>query len=157
MAAIVGLFTLLLLHLLFTLVCSHCIARPPVIFNFGDSNSDTGGLVAGLGFPVLLPNGRSFFRRSTGRLSDGRLLIDFLCKWAPLFRNFFKESLLIITWRWIWGFIVFDEMGFEIWSLLWYCCNLWEFWGWLLLKFEICVGPIMFTTWQLSGVPILCG
>uniref|UniRef100_A0A9I9CIJ9 GDSL esterase/lipase n=1 Tax=Cucumis melo TaxID=3656 RepID=A0A9I9CIJ9_CUCME len=80
MAAIVGLFTLLLLHLLFTLVCSHCIARPPVIFNFGDSNSDTGGLVAGLGFPVLLPNGRSFFRRSTGRLSDGRLLIDFLCE-----------------------------------------------------------------------------
>jgi hypothetical protein len=57
--------------------------RPPVIFNFGDSNSDTGGLVAGLGFPVNLPNGRTFFRRSTGRLSDGRLLIDFLCKWAP--------------------------------------------------------------------------
>ncbi|KGN61022.1 GDSL esterase/lipase At1g09390 [Cucumis sativus] len=80
MAAIVDLFTLLLLHLLFTLACSHCIARPPVIFNFGDSNSDTGGLVAGLGFPVLLPNGRSFFRRSTGRLSDGRLLIDFLCE-----------------------------------------------------------------------------
>ncbi|XP_062144361.1 GDSL esterase/lipase At1g09390 [Alnus glutinosa] len=54
--------------------------RPPVIFNFGDSNSDTGGLVAGLGFPVNLPNGRTFFRRSTGRLSDGRLLIDFLCQ-----------------------------------------------------------------------------
>ena len=53
---------------------------PPVIFNFGDSNSDTGGLVAGLGYLVGLPNGRSFFRRSTGRLCDGRLLIDFLCK-----------------------------------------------------------------------------
>lgn len=52
----------------------------PVIFNFGDSNSDTGGLVAGLGFPVNLPNGRSFFRRSTGRLCDGRLVIDFLCE-----------------------------------------------------------------------------
>ncbi|KAG5383187.1 hypothetical protein IGI04_034657 [Brassica rapa subsp. trilocularis] len=51
---------------------------PPVIFNFGDSNSDTGGLVAGLGYLVGLPNGRSFFRRSTGRLCDGRLLIDFL-------------------------------------------------------------------------------
>lgn len=51
-----------------------------VIFVFGDSNSDTGGLASGLGFPINLPNGRSFFRRSTGRLSDGRLVIDFLCK-----------------------------------------------------------------------------
>lgn len=56
-----------------------CMCKnPPIIFNFGDSNSDTGGLVAGLGFPVNLPNGRSFFRRSTGRLCDGRLIIDFL-------------------------------------------------------------------------------
>ncbi|XP_057778834.1 GDSL esterase/lipase At1g09390-like [Salvia miltiorrhiza] len=54
--------------------------NPPIIFNFGDSNSDTGGLVAGLGIPIRLPNGRAFFRRSTGRLSDGRLLIDFLCQ-----------------------------------------------------------------------------
>ncbi|GFP87961.1 GDSL esterase/lipase at1g09390 [Phtheirospermum japonicum] len=58
---------------------SHC-KNPPIIFNFGDSNSDTGGLVAGLGFPVNFPNGRSFFGRSTGRLSDGRLVIDFLCQ-----------------------------------------------------------------------------
>lgn len=57
---------------------SHCTTSP-IIFNFGDSNSDTGGLFAGLGYPVNLPNGRTFFRRSTGRLSDGRLLIDFLC------------------------------------------------------------------------------
>ncbi|XP_075094674.1 GDSL esterase/lipase At1g09390 [Nicotiana tabacum] len=52
----------------------------PVIFNFGDSNSDTGGLVAGLGYPINLPNGRTFFGRSTGRLSDGRLILDFLCQ-----------------------------------------------------------------------------
>ncbi|KAI3448456.1 hypothetical protein Pfo_005121 [Paulownia fortunei] len=58
---------------------SHC-KNPPIIFNFGDSNSDTGGLVAGLGFPIKLPNGRTFFGRSTGRLSDGRLVIDFLCQ-----------------------------------------------------------------------------
>ncbi|KAF2554763.1 hypothetical protein F2Q68_00013103 [Brassica cretica] len=57
---------------------------PPVIFNFGDSNSDTGGLAAGLGYTIGLPNGRSFFRRSTGRLSDGRLIIDFLCFEKPL-------------------------------------------------------------------------
>ncbi|KAH6762480.1 GDSL-like Lipase/Acylhydrolase superfamily protein [Perilla frutescens var. hirtella] len=54
--------------------------NPPIIFNFGDSNSDTGGLVAGLGFPLRFPHGRTYFRRSTGRLSDGRLLIDFLCQ-----------------------------------------------------------------------------
>ncbi|KAH7836111.1 hypothetical protein Vadar_032832 [Vaccinium darrowii] len=60
-------------------VLSQC-KNVPVIFNFGDSNSDTGGLVAGLGFPVNPPNGRSFFGSSTGRLSDGRLVIDFLCQ-----------------------------------------------------------------------------
>ncbi|KAJ6683189.1 hypothetical protein OIU74_021280 [Salix koriyanagi] len=70
---------LLLLPLFLTSVASQC-KNPPIIFNFGDSNSDTGGLVAGLGFPVNLPNGRTFFHRSTGRLSDGRLLIDFLCQ-----------------------------------------------------------------------------
>ncbi|OAY42430.1 GDSL esterase/lipase At1g09390 isoform X2 [Manihot esculenta] len=67
------------LPLFFTSVASQC-KNSPIIFNFGDSNSDTGGLAAGLGFPVNLPNGRLFFRRSTGRLSDGRLLIDFLCQ-----------------------------------------------------------------------------
>ncbi|KAJ4828303.1 hypothetical protein Tsubulata_007826 [Turnera subulata] len=77
------LLLLLLLHipLLFTSVAaSPPCKNPPIIFNFGDSNSDTGGLVAGLGFPVNLPNGRTFFRRTTGRLSDGRLIIDFLCQ-----------------------------------------------------------------------------
>ncbi|KAI3514010.1 hypothetical protein L1887_12326 [Cichorium endivia] len=58
---------------------SLCSNRP-LIFNFGDSNSDTGGLVAGLGYSVTSPYGRTYFRRSTGRLSDGRLLIDFLCQ-----------------------------------------------------------------------------
>lgn len=52
----------------------------PLIFNFGDSNSDTGGLVGGLGLTIAPPYGRTFFRRSAGRLSDGRLIIDFLCQ-----------------------------------------------------------------------------
>ena len=56
------------------------------------------------------------------------------------------------------AFIVFDEMGYEIWSLLWCCCNLWEFWGWYWCyqNLKICVGPAMFTTWQLSRVGIVC-
>ncbi|KAF2307325.1 hypothetical protein GH714_026358 [Hevea brasiliensis] len=53
--------------------------NPPIIFNFGDSNSDTGGLAAGLGFPINLPNGRLFFRHQpVDCLTD--LLIDFLCQ-----------------------------------------------------------------------------
>ncbi|KNA19198.1 hypothetical protein SOVF_063820 [Spinacia oleracea] len=54
--------------------------RPPVIFSFGDSNADTGGLFAGLGYSLNPPNGRSFFGRPSGRLSDGRLILDFLCQ-----------------------------------------------------------------------------
>ncbi|XP_058077064.1 GDSL esterase/lipase At1g09390 [Magnolia sinica] len=72
-------FLLTLLVFPFPVTQSKC-QKYPRIFNFGDSNSDTGGLVAGLGFPVNLPNGRSFFRRSTGRLCDGRLVLDFLCE-----------------------------------------------------------------------------
>ncbi|KAK9265691.1 hypothetical protein L1049_012580 [Liquidambar formosana] len=59
-------------------VHSQC-TKNPVIFTFGDSNSDTGGYAFGLGFNLGLPNGRTFFHRSSGRISDGRLLIDFLC------------------------------------------------------------------------------
>ncbi|XP_044964821.1 GDSL esterase/lipase At1g09390-like [Hordeum vulgare subsp. vulgare] len=51
-----------------------------VMFNFGDSNSDTGGLVAGAGFRLHRPHGRLFFGRPSGRFSDGRLYIDFLCE-----------------------------------------------------------------------------
>lgn len=50
-----------------------------VMFNFGDSNSDTGGLAAGAGFQLHRPHGRLFFGRPSGRFSDGRLYIDFLC------------------------------------------------------------------------------
>ncbi|ONM31897.1 GDSL esterase/lipase LIP-4 [Zea mays] len=55
-------------------------ARRPVVFAFGDSNTDTGGVAAGLGHYYPLPEGRVFFRRSTGRLCDGRLVIDYLCE-----------------------------------------------------------------------------
>ncbi|KAL0393411.1 UNVERIFIED_CONTAM: GDSL esterase/lipase LIP-4 [Sesamum latifolium] len=67
---------------LISLVLPHCCSRKTsVIFNFGDSNSDTGGFVAGVGLDFAYPYGRAFFRRPTGRASDGRLLIDFLCEY----------------------------------------------------------------------------
>ncbi|RDX77758.1 GDSL esterase/lipase [Mucuna pruriens] len=74
---------LLLFVFLWKLSCFSALGgsdKPAVLFVFGDSNSDTGGLASGLGFPINLPNGRTFFRRSTGRLSDGRLVIDLLCQ-----------------------------------------------------------------------------
>lgn len=55
-------------------------SRRPVVFAFGDSNTDTGGVAAGLGNYYPLPEGRAFFRRATGRLCDGRLVIDYLCE-----------------------------------------------------------------------------
>ena len=49
----------------------------PAIFNFGDSNSDTGGLSAAFG-QAPPPNGETFFHTPSGRYSDGRLVIDFI-------------------------------------------------------------------------------
>ncbi|XP_058739424.1 GDSL esterase/lipase At5g14450-like [Vicia villosa] len=49
------------------------------IFNFGDSNSDTGSMSAAF-FPAILPYGQTFFHEAVGRASDGRLIIDFIAK-----------------------------------------------------------------------------
>ncbi|GKD11419.1 hypothetical protein Tco_1191104, partial [Tanacetum coccineum] len=71
------LFTFITIISLVSLSTESLCTNPPHIFNFGDSNSDTGGLVA-LGYSVGSPYGRTFFRRPAGRLCDGRLVIDFL-------------------------------------------------------------------------------
>ncbi|KAK6116558.1 hypothetical protein DH2020_049664 [Rehmannia glutinosa] len=47
------------------------------IFNFGDSNSDTGGLSAAFG-QAPPPNGDTYFHAPSGRFCDGRLLIDLI-------------------------------------------------------------------------------
>ncbi|KAI0516076.1 hypothetical protein KFK09_008748 [Dendrobium nobile] len=51
----------------------------PALFNFGDSNSDTGGLSAAFG-PAPPPNGETFFGQPSGRYSDGRLIVDFIAE-----------------------------------------------------------------------------
>lgn len=51
--------------------------RIPAVYNFGDSNSDTGCVSAAFG-RVPYPNGISFFGRPSGRYCDGRLIIDFI-------------------------------------------------------------------------------
>ncbi|XP_057821692.1 GDSL esterase/lipase At4g01130 isoform X1 [Cryptomeria japonica] len=51
----------------------------PAIFNFGDSNSDTGGFYAA--FPSESPPyGMTFFHKPSGRASDGRLVVDFIAQ-----------------------------------------------------------------------------
>lgn len=49
----------------------------PAIYNFGDSNSDTGGISAAF-YPAGQPSGETFFHQPVGRASDGRLIIDFI-------------------------------------------------------------------------------
>lgn len=55
----------------------------PAVFNFGDSNSDTGGLVAGVGDRLDPPNGQIYFQKPSGRFCDGRLIVDFLSNLLP--------------------------------------------------------------------------
>ncbi|XP_028774906.1 GDSL esterase/lipase At3g26430 [Neltuma alba] len=65
----------------------------PAIFNFGDSNSDTGGLSAAFG-QARPPHGESFFRHPAGRYCDGRLVIDFIAKELGLpYLNAFLDSV----------------------------------------------------------------
>ncbi|KAK6153104.1 hypothetical protein DH2020_012743 [Rehmannia glutinosa] len=59
------------------------INSPPcdytAVYNFGDSNSDTGGIAAAF-YPPASPSGETYFHRPAGRASDGRLIIDFIAK-----------------------------------------------------------------------------
>ncbi|XP_057953608.1 GDSL esterase/lipase At5g14450-like [Malania oleifera] len=51
----------------------------PAIYNFGDSNSDTGGISAAFE-PIRAPYGETFFHKPAGRSSNGRLIIDFIAE-----------------------------------------------------------------------------
>lgn len=55
----------------------------PAIYNFGDSNSDTGGGSAAFS-PILPPYGVPYFHKPAGRDSDGRLIIDFIAEHLKL-------------------------------------------------------------------------
>ncbi|KAE9595910.1 hypothetical protein Lal_00030938 [Lupinus albus] len=51
----------------------------PAIFNFGASNSDTGGFSAALR-SLKSPFGETYFHRPAGRFSDGRIILDFIAE-----------------------------------------------------------------------------
>jgi len=63
----------------------------PAIFSFGASNVDTGGLAAAFRAPPS-PYGETYFHRSTGRFSDGRIILDFIGNTGHFFLLF--HSLL---------------------------------------------------------------
>ncbi|KAJ8758828.1 hypothetical protein K2173_002607 [Erythroxylum novogranatense] len=51
----------------------------PAVFNFGDSNSDTGGRSAAFQ-RIPYPNGHSFFGKQSGPYCDGRVIVDFIAE-----------------------------------------------------------------------------
>ncbi|KAL3645358.1 hypothetical protein CASFOL_010538 [Castilleja foliolosa] len=61
-------------------ISQKCTKNKPVILNIGDGNSDTGGFTAVTGLEDGHPYGRIFKDGPTGRPTDGRQLIDFLCE-----------------------------------------------------------------------------
>ncbi|XP_056172015.1 GDSL esterase/lipase At1g31550-like isoform X2 [Syzygium oleosum] len=83
-------------HLLLLIALPIVISSSPAlrchdsIISFGDSLADTGNLLhisRSEGRPThagFLPYGETYFRRPTGRFSDGRLVIDFVAEWLGL-------------------------------------------------------------------------
>ncbi|GMJ13235.1 hypothetical protein like AT5G14450 [Hibiscus trionum] len=69
--------TISLLLVAASLLGSSSACKFPAIYNFGDSNSDTGSFSATFD-RVPLPYGDTFFGKPAGRVSDGRLIIDFI-------------------------------------------------------------------------------
>ncbi|KAK9919746.1 hypothetical protein M0R45_028325 [Rubus argutus] len=72
----------------------------PTVFNFGDSNSDTGNLVSAGIETLAPPNGQSYFKTPSGRYCDGRLIVDFLMDAMDLpFLNAYLDSVGMPSFR----------------------------------------------------------
>lgn len=107
------LFERSLLFSAFVLLAAYATARTcdfPAIFNFGDSNSDTGGLSASFG-QVGPPSGETYFRHPAGRYCDGRLVIDFIGKeiTSNLCTHFFQFAYMFMLFI-ILRFIVYQNL-----------------------------------------------
>ncbi|KAK3200347.1 hypothetical protein Dsin_023762 [Dipteronia sinensis] len=72
----------------------------PAVFNFGDSNSDTGALIASGIESINPPYGEIYFKNPSGRYCDGRIIIDFLMDAMDLpFLNAYLDSIGIPSFR----------------------------------------------------------
>ena len=74
-----------------------CQSSPyEAIFNFGDSISDTGNAAAYHHVPKdgKSPYGSTYFKHPSGRLSNGRLIIDFISKC-----RYFLVNLMKFLWK----------------------------------------------------------
>ncbi|XP_016439663.2 GDSL esterase/lipase At4g01130-like [Nicotiana tabacum] len=70
-------FLAAILFMVDTTECKNCGFK--AIFNFGDSNTDTGGFWAA--FPAQgPPHGMTYFKKPVGRATDGRVILDFLAQ-----------------------------------------------------------------------------
>lgn len=69
----------------------------PVVFNFGDSNSDTGNLIAAGIESINPPYGQIHFKKPSGRYCDGRLIIDFLSKSPNSVEKFHAHQFIIMS------------------------------------------------------------
>lgn len=91
MACLGGGFIIILLNALLAVAATATTASGtcgfPAVFNFGDSNSDTGGLSAAFG-QAPPPNGESFWGRPMGRYYDGRVAVDFIGTEESCYKKF---------------------------------------------------------------------
>ncbi|GAA0157241.1 hypothetical protein LIER_14551 [Lithospermum erythrorhizon] len=72
----------------------------PAVFNFGDSNSDTGGRIAAGLESLYPPNGQTYFQKPSGRFCDGRLIVDFLMNAMDLsFLNPYMDAIGVPNFR----------------------------------------------------------
>ncbi|XWS58237.1 hypothetical protein CRYUN_Cryun08bG0017100 [Craigia yunnanensis] len=94
MANNTSLIQIITLFSIFFSIANSVVFNYPAVFNFGDSNSDTGEFAAGLGDILELPNGQTYFKTPSGRFCNGRLIIDFLMDAMDLpFVNAYLDSI----------------------------------------------------------------
>ncbi|KAG6504658.1 hypothetical protein ZIOFF_036994 [Zingiber officinale] len=83
---------LLLAQAILVVAASSYFCHFPAVFNFSDSNSDTGGLSTAFGVAPS-PHGESFFRKLVGGNFDGRLIVDFFVALGLLFLSAYLNSV----------------------------------------------------------------
>ena len=80
------------------IVSDKAACKFPALYNFGDSNSDTGGGSAAFQ-PIPWPYGYTFFKKPAGRDSDGRVLVDFIGTFHTLLLSYLCDYSLALLYH----------------------------------------------------------